>query len=192
MNVKNGWPGLLVLLPLLAGPASTRTGDPAALTISGTSTVRSWSCQVPHSITMAPGSGVADAVLTGQAAVETLSLAVDVGAIDCGNGTMDGHLRKALRASDHPSIQYQLSSYDLARAAEGASVTARGTLTIAGSTQPITMDVTVEQDEAGRLRARGEQQIVMSQFGVKPPSLMLGTMKVGDAVRVSFDVVLED
>jgi hypothetical protein len=30
----------------------------------------------------------------------------------------------------------------------------------------------------------------MSEFGVKPPSLMLGTMKVGDLITVSYDLVL--
>ncbi len=31
----------------------------------------------------------------------------------------------------------------------------------------------------------------MTEYGVKPPSLMLGTLKVADAVTVHFDVVLE-
>jgi hypothetical protein len=32
----------------------------------------------------------------------------------------------------------------------------------------------------------------MTEYGVKPPSLMLGTMKVGDPVTVSFDLVLSE
>lgn len=194
MNMKTtrGWPGLLLLLPLVAAPlAAPSTTDPSSLTIAGTSTVRSWSCPVPYELSVTPGTGLSG-VLAGEAAVETLTLTVDVAAIDCGNGTMNAHLRKALGAEKTPTISYRLSSYDLARAAGGAGVTAHGTLTIAGSTQPITMSVTVKPDGAGALRATGEQQLVMSQFGVKPPSLMMGTMKVGDAVRVSFDVVLDD
>jgi hypothetical protein len=32
----------------------------------------------------------------------------------------------------------------------------------------------------------------MTEFGVKPPTLMLGTMKVGDKVKVGFDLYLKN
>lgn len=190
MNAKtSAWVALAAVLTAAQG---AQAQDAGKLTIAGSSTVRSWSCEVPHSLTSTPEAGSADAVLSGAVVVKTLTLDVDVAAIECGNGTMNNHLRKALKAGEHPGIRYQLSSYDLARAEAGATVVAQGTLTIAGSTLPITMDVMVKPDGSGALRATGQQEIVMSQFGVKPPTLMMGTMKVGDAVRVSFDVVLDD
>jgi polyisoprenoid-binding protein YceI len=178
----------LSLLALVAAPG-VQAQNAATMTIGGTSTVRSWKCTVPHTLEALP-AGAADAVLTGERAVQTLTLQVDVAAIDCGNGKMNEHLRNALKAKDHPAIQYQLTSYDLARAGDGTQASVRGTLTIAGSTQPIAMQIALAKDDAGALRATGEQQITMSQYGVKPPSLMMGTMKVGDVVRVTFDVIV--
>ena len=35
-------------------------------------------------------------------------------------------------------------------------------------------------------------EFAMTEFGVKPPTLMLGTMKVGDRVKVSFDLYVKD
>ena len=32
----------------------------------------------------------------------------------------------------------------------------------------------------------------MTEFDLKPPSLMLGTMKVDEKVKVSFDLLLKD
>jgi hypothetical protein len=32
----------------------------------------------------------------------------------------------------------------------------------------------------------------MTEFGLKPPTLMLGTLKVDERVKVGFDVVLKD
>ena len=38
---------------------------------------------------------------------------------------------------------------------------------------------------------RGTKRIDMTQWSVRPPSLMLGTMKVNPQVTVGFDVVLK-
>ena len=38
---------------------------------------------------------------------------------------------------------------------------------------------------------KGSKQLKMTDFGVRPPTLMMGTMKVHDPVKVSFDVLLK-
>ena len=43
---------------------------------------------------------------------------------------------------------------------------------------------------AGTLRVRGSKPVDMTQWGVQPPSLMMGTMKVNRAATIHFDVVL--
>jgi hypothetical protein len=40
------------------------------------------------------------------------------------------------------------------------------------------------------LRVKGSKQLRMTEYGVKPPSLMLGAMKVGDQVTVGYDIIL--
>jgi hypothetical protein len=42
------------------------------------------------------------------------------------------------------------------------------------------------------IRFKGSKQFKMTEYGVKPPTLMLGTMKVGDPVTVSFDLALSE
>ena len=40
------------------------------------------------------------------------------------------------------------------------------------------------------LRVVGTHELKLSDYGLKAPSLMMGTMKVGDVVKVGFDLVL--
>lgn len=180
--------GALALL-VLAQAASAQTGT--KLTIEGTSTLRSWTCEATgYTLTPEPARGFEAGVLKGEKALKRVTLTVPVASIECGNGTMNEHLRKALREKDHPQITYTLAAYELAEAEGGVAVASDGLLTIAGAERPIAMDVAVTADGAGGVRIRGEQEIRMTDFGVKPPKLMLGTLKVGDEVTIAFDMPL--
>jgi polyisoprenoid-binding protein YceI len=61
-----------------------------------------------------------------------------------------------------------------------------GELSIAGQSQPVTLDLTATPD--GRLS--GSLTLVQSQFGIKPYSAMMGALKVKDEVEVNLDVAL--
>jgi polyisoprenoid-binding protein YceI len=80
-----------------------------------------------------------------------------------------------------------MTSYDV----QGANVVIAGKLTIAGKENTIEIRGTGSADN-GVVRFKGSKVFNMTDFGVKPPSLMLGTMKVRDPVTVSFDLVLSE
>lgn len=181
--------GGTVAVLVLAQAASAQTGT--TLTIEGTSTVRFWSCEATgYTVAPEPPRGFEASVLRGEKALNTVTLSFPVEAIECGNGTMNSHLRKALKSGDHPRITYHLSTYQIRRAESGMVVDAAGRLEIAGFERPITMEVLVDRLPDGGVRVRGEQQIRMTDFNVEPPKLMLGTLKVGDEVMVKFDMPL--
>src|SRR5688500_7431554 len=72
------------------------------LWIDGTSTVKKFSCQAPAftaDVEAAPGA--MSAVLAGTKAVHTVVVRVPVARMDCGNGTMNEHMLKALKAKDN-------------------------------------------------------------------------------------------
>jgi hypothetical protein len=48
----------------------------------------------------------------------------------------------------------------------------------------MTIDATRAAD--GVVSATGDQAIKMTAFGIKPPRLMLGTLRVGDQLKVKF------
>lgn len=161
------------------------------MTVSGTSTVRAWTCSTTSfEVKTLPVSAFAAKVLAGEKGIDGVTAKIPVAALDCKNGTMNDHMRNALKAKANPAILFELNSYDIEKAAAGVIVQARGRLTMAGMAQPIEMKVTVTEAPGGKIRVRGEREFLLTSFGMKPPSFMLGTMKVGDKVKITYDLVL--
>lgn len=161
--------------------------------VEGTSTTKSWSCKAPalEADIVATNAEAATAVLNGEKAVRTVALRVAAPRLDCGNGTMTDHALKALKANDHKTITFTLGSYDLAKALEGTKGTLKGTLSLGGVTKPVAIVATAKPAPAGQLRVTGTFPLRMTDYGLKPPKLFMGAMKVGDEVTVGFDLVLK-
>ncbi len=176
--------GILGAVPAAAQSTGT-------LSVSGTSTVKAWTCtSTQFEVKALPATAAPSKVLAGEKAIDAVTGKFPVASLDCKNGKMNEHMLNTLKAKANPAVLFELLSYDIERATPGATVQARGKLTIAGSTQPVEMKVTVTEAPGGGLRVRGEREFMLTAFGMKPPSLMLGTMKVGDKVKVSYDIVI--
>ena len=189
---------LVTLLPALAAAprrdAALDLQPESRLWIAGTSTVRAFQCQAgafDAKIESASGDAVA-AVLAGEKAVSRVEVTVPSEKLDCRNGTMNEHMRKALKAKEFPTVVFRATSYDLARTSESVGVTLNGTLTLGGVEKPITVNAQAKPGADGALIVSGTREIRMKEFGLKPPTLMLGTMKVDEKITVGFEVVLKN
>jgi polyisoprenoid-binding protein YceI len=185
---------LVVATAFSANPTRITFQPESRLWIEGSANVRGYKCNATETrgtIATAPGHTALD-VQDLERAVTGVELTIPVAALDCGNGTMDDHLRKALKGAEHPEIRYRLSSYEVGAAADGgATLTMQGTLSIAGKETAITMSAVATPDAGGGLRVTGSHELRMTAYGVRPPSLMLGTMRVHDPVTVRFDMLLK-
>jgi polyisoprenoid-binding protein YceI len=188
---------LLCLAPTLiawtpANPILTLQPQ-SRLWVNGTSTVRSFECKAPSFSAEIDGvaPGAAAAVLAGEKAVRDVTVQVPAAKLDCGNGTMNGHMLKALKVKDNPTITFRLSSYTATKAADAVTGELTGVLTLGGVEKTITLQGTATDAGDGQLRVVGTHELRMSDYGLKAPSLMLGTMKVDDRVKVSFDLILK-
>lgn len=188
---------LAVTLPAVIAFARTATLDvqpESRLWVAGTSTVRSFQCQAgafDANVASASAEAVA-AVLAGEKAVSNVEVTVPVDRLDCRNATMNEHMWKALKAKEHPTVVFRADAYDLTRANDSVTVTLSGSLTLGGVQKPITIKAQAKSGPGGTLVVSGTREIRMTEFGLKPPTLMLGTMKVGERVTVGFDVVLKN
>jgi polyisoprenoid-binding protein YceI len=172
--------------PLRLQPASK-------LWVNGTSTVKSFECQA-KTFSVVAESAVPDAiaaVLAGERGVGAVELKVPVTELDCRNGTMNEHMLKALKSVEHKDVVFTLNSYDLAKASEGARVTLRGTLGLGGVKKEILIDADVKAGPDGALIVAGKHALKMTEYGLKPPKLMLGTLKVNELVNVNFELLLK-
>jgi len=167
----------------MALPRNLTLAKESRMWLEGTSTVRSFKC----SATKLDMAVVAETSEAPAEMIKTASLVVPVAQLDCGNKTMNEHMRKALKSEANPQISWTMTSYQV----EGTNVLINGKLTIAGRENVIVIRGNGSA-ENGTIRFKGSKQFKMTEYGVKPPSLMLGTMKVGDPVTVSFDLVLSE
>lgn len=172
-----------------AAHAQTAAGE---LEIFGSSSLHAWTCREPQIRTAADAGAVVDRALAGQNAPEGIAFSFPVGGIDCGSTRMNDRLRRGLKARQYPFITYRLQSYDIGRAIAAGSMPIKvdGQLTIAGRTRPVDMQVTATRTAGGGVRVNGSEALHMTQFGVKPPTMMFGLLKVHDLVRIRFDVLL--
>ena len=125
-----------------------------------------------------------------------LKVIVPVKKLDSDKSSINENMDEALKADKNPDITFALKTISAAtgqiKAGAPVSIVASGTLTIAGVSKDINMTVTGTETKDGKLLFSGEQKLLMSDYGVKPPTMFFGTVKVGDAVTVKFDLTLSD
>ena len=163
------------------------------LWINGTSTVRAFECKARaiEAKIEAPSANAVAALVAGEKAVTQATVTVPAEQLECGNGTMNEHMKKALKVKDHPTIEFTVGSYTLVKGTEGTQAQLNGTLTLGGVTKPVTISA-VGKSEGDALRVTGTYEIRMTEYGLKPPTLMLGTLRVNERVKVSFDLLLKN
>jgi polyisoprenoid-binding protein YceI len=160
---------------------------------NGTSNVKNFECTAAQiNVTVETNRpNAVHAVTIGDKAVGKVDLTVPVATMDCNNSTMNDHMKDALKAGDHPVIEFALESYALVNAGDSVAITLHGTLTVGGTTKPVTIAAEAKDVGGGVLRVAGEYAMHMKEFDLKPPSLMMGMMKVAEAVTVHFDLLLK-
>lgn len=120
--------------------------------------------------------------------LKSIEVVIPVKSLSCGNKGLEENMFKVLKADKYPEIRYQLSTYQIAGAAadDGLTLQAVGTLTVAGQQKTIEMLVKTDRGRDGNAAATGTQSLLMTDFGIKPPVFMLGALKTGNKVVVSF------
>ncbi len=174
------------ILAFSLAPVTTyRFADESRIWVEGTSTVHDWDCQVTRFL------GRVNATTDGSrmATLSSARVSIPVRSIDCDNGTMNGKLRDAL---GEEAVRYELTRATPAGAgADGwFAVETTGTLSISGTTRPARLSMRAKANGNGGFRFTGTHSFRMTDFGIDPPTALLGTLKTGDDLTVRFDVVV--
>lgn len=163
-----------LVLAALAAPAGAQSID---FTITGTSTIRGWTCTAKGAVATTPGTGAQKALpgyATGVASAKVTVLLKDFA---CPNDEMREHLHQAMKAAQFPEVVFTLDKYD----ATGDAAQASGNMTITGKTLPVSFPVSLKGGEIS-----GETRLDMTAYGVEPPVVMMGLLKVNPQVRIQF------
>jgi polyisoprenoid-binding protein YceI len=103
---------------------------------------------------------------------------------------MDRNMYKAVGADAHPMIRFRAS--DLRARHLGGNrydVHASGQLTMAGKSRDIDVHGAGSLQD-GNFHFEGTRDLLLSDYGVQPPVLLMGAIKVADRVVVHFDLTV--
>jgi len=128
--------------------------------------------------TLHPYSSTTTALsIAGDAAAFTLT--VPIAELKSGKGGLDKNMRKLLKED----VVFTLTKAE--------PPLYHGRLKIAGVTQDATLRPAVTKT-GSTYAVTGRHELKMSDFGIKPPIMMMGAIKTDDKVTVYYDVKLED
>lgn len=122
-------------------------------------------------------------------------LTVPVAAIRCGNRVMEGDMRRALKADRYPAVSFVFRElrggihHDLDTGLYHAAIA--GDLTLAGVTRTIDLSVSAQRLSRRSFRLHAILPLLMTDYGVRPPTALFGAIRSRDSLTVTFDLILE-
>jgi polyisoprenoid-binding protein YceI len=105
------------------------------------------------------------------------------------NSMMDKKAWDALKSDDFKTIQFESNEpnefllHD--KKIQGKIV---GELVLSGKTRKLILPFNGEMDETGNVKLTGEVSVKMSEFGIKPPTALMGSIKTGDEITIVYDL----
>ncbi len=185
-------PYMLFLLPvlLLAGAVGPNRdlyllSSEYTVTINGTSNLRDWK----ENIDTVSGAMEAQLNPDGSIGLSSIRISMKVMSIKSDMGkVMDKKTYEALKATAHPEILFTLNTpLRLTPVRNGVTAIAvNGNLFLAGVSRPVTMLVKTFEISQGKLEFEGYQHLNMTDFGVKPPTALFGTMRASADITIHF------
>lgn len=119
-------------------------------------------------------------------------LTIPVNSLDDPEPGFNHNLWRALKYKQNPNIVFSMTS---ATATPDPSVggrydvSAQGTLTIAGKERPESISAVFDVN-ANTITISGSKDLLMTDYGVKPPTMFFGTIKTDDQVTIRWNVKL--
>ncbi len=125
--------------------------------------------------------------------VSKLSLTVPVLNLDSGKESMDENLREALMFEQNPNIIFDLNSpvsFSLTNISDSVNIDTKGFLTVAGTKKSVNIQISVLKTGPNKFEIKGKKKLLMTDFGVEPPSMFFGTVNTADEITVNFKMFL--
>jgi polyisoprenoid-binding protein YceI len=155
------------------------------MTVSGTSSLHDWESVVEK----VEGKGFCTIEKNELVDVKNVVIKIPVTSIKSTKGrVMDNKTYDAFNYEKFPSIIFTLTSQKLNPA--NSTIDVKGTLSMAGATKPIDLKLSYKVLPNDELQITGSKKLLMTDFKMEPPTAMMGTIKVGNEVVVTFEMTL--
>jgi polyisoprenoid-binding protein YceI len=168
--------------------------DSSHISIAGTSNIHAYtaSTSVVRVTRVQLAKGVAgpnlwDAIVT-PGALEAFDVAIPAASLSSPKDGLDKNMHKALKVEQFPDITFRLSRLE-ARTGIAGGYRAVGVLKIAGVERTVALDLNTGRKGAA-LSVAGKVQFLMTDFGITPPTALLGMLKTDPKITVSFETLV--
>lgn len=104
---------------------------------------------------------------------------------------MDNKTYDALKKKKYPNISFKIESPEKVELNNGTGPV-KGQLNIAGKTKQVELPCSFNFENKNMVDVTGKIQINMTDYGVDPPTAMLGALKTGEKVYVEYDLQFEN
>ena len=156
----------------------------SSMTILGTTNVHDYETKVTQIN--------AEIVLNGSNQVQSMVVSIPVKSIKSKEKLMDTKTYEAFNVETHPTITFKMTEVNSIQVSgSDIMVTVTGNLTMNGSAKKIVIKTTGKILKPGIYEFKGSVALKMTDFKMKPPTAMLGMMKVGDGITLKYNVVFE-
>lgn len=151
-----------------------------SLKISGTSSLHDWE------MTSELATGKMEAQQTTAKLVKITGLTVSMPSesLKSGKKAMDKNTYKALKTDQNKNIKFDLKK---AEKTSDGNWSFTGSFTIAGVTKQVAIKV-VETASASQFIFDGSYSFKLTDYKITPPTAVMGTIKTGDEVKISFKI----
>lgn len=153
------------------------------LTVSGTSTMHDWEMKTSKIACNATFTFYENGDLGG---LTLLNFTMPAESLKSERSGMDNNAYKSLRTSNNPTITFNMTNATVS--SDGTVITCNGKLTVAGVTKDIDLVAKCKVNADKSINVKGSKKINMKDWNIDPPSFMMGAVKTGQDVTITFDL----
>jgi polyisoprenoid-binding protein YceI len=188
--LKKGSSYLIILFGLILmsfiGKAVTvyKVSESSKFIVAGTSTLHDWEMVSSEAV------GDGEFVIKDKAVqnIKSLSVKLKSETLESGKEKMDENAYIALKTDKNPYITFEL---DRVIAIKDNVMQLKGDFTAGGTTKTEVIEVTPKYDN-GKITILGNFDITFKEYNMVPPTAVMGTIKTGNELNISFKVVFID
>tara|TARA_R110002124_G_scaffold274050_2_gene443761 strand:+ start:37814 stop:38410 length:597 start_codon:yes stop_codon:yes gene_type:complete len=181
------WALLLAILLIVGGETVAQNAYTLIINqefkVSGTSTLHDWDMVSDD----ATGEGQITIENQKITRINSLVVTLPTKSLKSGKGSMDDNAYEALVAKKYPEIQFELIEIETIT---DQSLRAKGNLIIVGTKSLVSLQVDYVIT-GNTVQFSGSFPITFTQFNIEPPKALLGTIKTGDKLQISFETTFK-
>jgi polyisoprenoid-binding protein YceI len=157
------------------------------ISLTGTSTLHDWEMKAVN------GKSEATFMVDGNGNITSLTrlnFTLPAKSLKSKNTMMDNNTYKALDVKSNPDITFVLSKATVTPKGNNTYLlNCTGKLTIAGTTRDTDLLATGKYNPADKsFIVSGTEKMKMTDFNVKPPTVMMGTIKTGNDIAIAYNL----